>query len=103
MFDGCSIRSVTVIAGVLGRAGERGQRRRKEAAQRGDITWQTPMDIRRFMEGQARTRFAAMGEDERMAIARGTASEKPLQREDLMTDEELMREITDGPIVTKVG
>lgn len=39
-----SLRCVQVIAGVLGKAGEEGQERRKEKAQRGDITY-TPMQF----------------------------------------------------------
>lgn len=37
-----SLRCVQLIAGVLGRAGEIGQRKRLEAAKRGDVTWLPP-------------------------------------------------------------
>ena len=39
-----SLRCVQVIAGVLGKAGEEGQQRRKESARRGEITY-TPVRI----------------------------------------------------------
>jgi small subunit ribosomal protein S2 len=38
----CSLRCIQVIAGVLGRAGEKGQQKRLEAAKRGEITWLPP-------------------------------------------------------------
>lgn len=41
---------MAVIAGVLGRAGQRGQRRRLKAAEEGEITWQTPTEIGKFMQ-----------------------------------------------------
>lgn len=44
-----SLRSVSVIAGVLGRAGERGQERRKRAAAQGICTWRNPSDIQKWM------------------------------------------------------
>ena len=37
-----SIRCIQVIAGVLGRAGEEGQRKRLEAAATGTVTWLPP-------------------------------------------------------------
>ena len=40
-----SLRCVQVISGVLGRAGEEGQQRRRERALQGDITY-TPTDLR---------------------------------------------------------
>lgn len=41
-----SYRSVAVIAGVLGRAGEAGQKRRREVASTGKVTWITPKDLK---------------------------------------------------------
>jgi small subunit ribosomal protein S2 len=38
------LRCVEVIAGVLGRAGEAGQKKRLEAAKTGSVTW-TPPDM----------------------------------------------------------
>jgi small subunit ribosomal protein S2 len=38
----CSLRCIQLIAGVLGRAGEIGQKKRKEAAERGQIEWESP-------------------------------------------------------------
>lgn len=37
-----SLRSAAVIGGVLGRAGERGQKRRLDDAEKNNIQWQTP-------------------------------------------------------------
>ena len=37
-----SIRCIEVIAGVLGRAGEEGQKKRLEAAKTGQVTWSPP-------------------------------------------------------------
>jgi len=38
----CSLRCIQVIAGVLGRAGEEGQKKRLEAAKTGEVTWLPP-------------------------------------------------------------
>lgn len=43
-----SLRSVSVIAGVLGRAGEEGQTRRREAAMRGEITFEPSSGLARL-------------------------------------------------------
>ena len=40
-----SLRSVGVIAGALGRAGQAGQKRRKAAASNGVSTWEQPRDL----------------------------------------------------------
>lgn len=44
-----SLRSVSVVAGVLGRAGEAGQARRKADASRGLCTWRNPPEIQRWI------------------------------------------------------
>ncbi|KAJ0108998.1 hypothetical protein J7T55_005546 [Diaporthe amygdali] len=51
-----SLRSVSVIAGVLGRAGERGQERRKADAARGVCTWRNPPDIEKWMNDEKKNR-----------------------------------------------
>lgn len=51
------MRATALISGVLGRAGERGQKRRLEAAQRGVVTWKTPADVQGYFE-LAETRAA---------------------------------------------
>jgi len=43
--DDSSIRCIQVIAGVLGRAGESGQKKRLEAAKRGETTWLPPVGL----------------------------------------------------------
>lgn len=40
---------MSVIAGVLGRAGERGQERRKADANRGVCTWRNQADVDKWM------------------------------------------------------
>lgn len=43
---------MSVIAGVLGRAGERGQARRKRDAERGICTWRNPSDVQKWMDDE---------------------------------------------------
>lgn len=45
-----SLRAAAVIAGVLGRAGQMGRRRRLEAAAGGEVTWRTSAEISRHMK-----------------------------------------------------
>ncbi|KAK3377065.1 ribosomal protein S2, flavodoxin-like domain-containing protein [Lasiosphaeria ovina] len=45
-----SLRAVSLIAAVLGRAGQRGQKRRREAAAEGIVTWETPDEDQRFID-----------------------------------------------------
>lgn len=47
-----SLRTATVIAGVLGRAGQRGQERRLKDAELGEVTWRNPVEIQKFLEIQ---------------------------------------------------
>jgi hypothetical protein len=44
-----SLRAIQVIAGVLGRAGEEGQKKRLEAAKTGEVTWFPPPGLGRPM------------------------------------------------------
>ncbi|OLN96073.1 37S ribosomal protein MRP4, mitochondrial [Colletotrichum chlorophyti] len=44
-----SFRSMAVIAGVLGRAGQQGQKRRLADAQNGVVAWKTPTETANFM------------------------------------------------------
>ncbi|KAL8931661.1 MAG: hypothetical protein Q9211_006808 [Gyalolechia sp. 1 TL-2023] len=47
-----SLRCVQLIAGVLGRAGEEGQKRRKEKARRGEVTYEPEVfEVKRMEEG----------------------------------------------------
>ncbi|KAK4160303.1 hypothetical protein QBC43DRAFT_347425 [Cladorrhinum sp. PSN259] len=62
-----SLRSVALIAGVLGRAGERGQQRRLTAAAEGNIAWKTPWPVMRFIDSRnSKLRNEAMKEMERL-------------------------------------
>lgn len=49
---------MAVIAGVLGRAGQRGQRRRLKAAETGEVTWQNPTDVGKFITLDAKLKRA---------------------------------------------
>lgn len=42
-----SLRCIQVIAGVLGRAGQKGQQKRLEAAKTGEVTWLPPPGLGR--------------------------------------------------------
>ncbi|KAL6870314.1 hypothetical protein J3F83DRAFT_760823 [Trichoderma novae-zelandiae] len=45
-----SLRSMALVAGVLGRAGEAGQKRRLQDATRGEISWSTAPELSRHMQ-----------------------------------------------------
>ncbi|UNI17437.1 hypothetical protein JDV02_003780 [Purpureocillium takamizusanense] len=49
-----SLRSMAVVAGVLGRAGEKGQKRRQADAAQGSVSWHTPPELSRHMMREAR-------------------------------------------------
>jgi len=49
----CSLRCIQLIAGVLGRAGETGQKKRKEAAESGKIAWETPSYLKEWIDEDA--------------------------------------------------
>lgn len=70
-----SLRSVSVIAGVLGRAGERGQKRRRANAKVGLCTWENPADVDAFIRDQ----MSAQKE-------RGGTEEKSEEREGALED-----------------
>ena len=53
---------MSLIAGVLGRAGERGQMRRRAAAENGICTWENPGDVEHFVNTQKKRRAAALKE-----------------------------------------
>lgn len=93
----CSLRAVTLIAGVLGKAGERGQKRRLAAAEQGEVTWQNPRDVQKFMETEAATKVAEASAAIGQAQADGILDDKPMTREDFMTDEELLAEMNELP------
>ncbi len=46
----CRLRSIQLIAGVLGRAGQSGQQKRKEAAKSGKVEWETPAYVKEWIE-----------------------------------------------------
>ncbi|KAK3319766.1 hypothetical protein B0T19DRAFT_388561 [Cercophora scortea] len=55
-----SLRAMAVIACVLGRAGQRGQARRRAAAEEGVVTWETPADVDAFIEKDIQAKTEAM-------------------------------------------
>jgi small subunit ribosomal protein S2 len=46
----CRLRSIQLIAGVLGRAGELGQKKRKEDAKNGKVEWETPTYVQEWIQ-----------------------------------------------------
>ncbi|KAI6363663.1 hypothetical protein MCOR25_005840 [Pyricularia grisea] len=54
-----SLRSMAVIAGVLGRAGELGQKRRLADAKGGQVHWENPADVARFLDALNRDAIEA--------------------------------------------
>lgn len=87
-----SLRSVTLIAGILGRAGQRGQQRRLADANEGIVTWSTPNDVAKFIERDAAEKARNVAKS-----AEGPVEEPTLTREDFLTDDELLAELADGP------
>lgn len=61
---------MSVIAGVLGRAGERGQARRKADANKGICTWRNPPDVEKWMEDE-KAKVGNAAQAEREAQGRG--------------------------------
>lgn len=54
-----SLRCIQVIAGVLGRAGEEGQRKRLEAARTGEVTWLPPPGLGKPVTEEEKAKEAA--------------------------------------------
>ncbi len=57
-----SLRSVALIAGVLSRAGEIGQKRRLRDAEAGIVTWETPVEVAHYMDQRSRRSSGAAAE-----------------------------------------
>ena len=76
----CSLRCIQVIAGVLGRAGEEGQRKRLKAAKTGEITWLPPAGLGKPVTEEDKAEEAT---------ARGERVVKPMFGE----DEEVLQSI----------
>ena len=57
------MRCIQVIAGVLGRAGEEGQRKRLEAAKTGEVTWLPPPGLGKPVTEEEKAREAAASGD----------------------------------------
>ena len=68
-----------MIAGVLGRGGQRGQQRRLKDAEEGIVTWQNPTDIRRHVKKETAKELEAHKKVMRAAQARGGGEEQEEQ------------------------
>ena len=62
-----SMRSIALIAGVLGRAGEMGQARRKRAAADGIVTWKNETEVEWFMHKHLKALQRKAAEDARVS------------------------------------
>jgi hypothetical protein len=82
---------------VLGRAGERGQQRRLADANEGVCTWDNYRDVETFIQREAEAK--AM-EEVKAGRVEGVQEKKLLTREDFMTDDELLKEMMDAPIIS---
>ena len=80
------MRSIAVIAGVLGRAGEIGQRRRKKDAEAGIVAWLNPSDVVKYIELEnERLEEEALTQAEQAKAAKDTSDPYA----DLLGDEEM--------------
>lgn len=91
------MRAVTLLAGVLGKAGERGQKRRLADANNGIVTWNNPSEIERWMDSnaaeKAREALIAIGK----AQDEGILDRNMASREDFMTDDEILAQMNELP------
>ena len=69
---------MAVIAGVLGRAGQRGQKRRLDSASKGFTTWLNPPEIHKFLQKE-KGRGAAEEEELKQAGMGGEGAEERKQ------------------------
>lgn len=80
---------MALIAGVLGRAGERGQQRRLADAEKGVVKWQTPKDVFSFI-GKVNAKIRREAEEKQENMQKETGGLKPA---DLMTEDEVIAEM----------
>ncbi|KAJ9148564.1 40S ribosomal protein mrp4 [Pleurostoma richardsiae] len=57
-----SLRTVAVIGGVLGRAAQLGNQRRRREAKQGVVTWESPTDVKKFVALETERRAVAAAE-----------------------------------------
>lgn len=67
-----SLRCIQVIAGVLGRAGEAGQKKRLEDAKNGHITWLPPPGLGKPKGEEAKAKEAAEAKERKSLTNRRT-------------------------------
>ncbi|KAH6891053.1 ribosomal protein S2, flavodoxin-like domain-containing protein [Thelonectria olida] len=98
-----SLRSMGVVAGVLGRAGEAGQKRRLADAARNKISWNNPEDIERHMRKETKLvieeRKAVMGRVQQN-VTGFSEDEQKLLREKYDGQEV---EVTEAEMVSMLG
>ncbi|KAJ3535590.1 hypothetical protein NM208_g7074 [Fusarium decemcellulare] len=98
-----SLRAMAVVAGVLGRAGQRGQERRLEDAGKGKVAWENPPDIVQHIQRETKAAIAerksVMGRMQHN-VEGFTEEEQKLLREQF-SGEEL--EITEDEMVDMMG
>ena len=90
-----SLRCLAVIGSVLGRAGEQGQKRRAEAAANGQVTWDTPSEIKQYLKITAQRRLWTERAAREEAEKAKPAAKKPAMRvlADDMPDDEILAEL----------
>ncbi|PHH59117.1 hypothetical protein CDD81_3711 [Ophiocordyceps australis] len=71
-----SLRSVGVIAGVLGRAGQRGRDQRLREAVQGSVPWNTPESLRRHMKKEVLAALRKKKEAMAMMPSKGEGEEE---------------------------
>ncbi|KAK1753144.1 hypothetical protein QBC47DRAFT_304874 [Echria macrotheca] len=86
-----SLRSIALITGVLGRAGERGQTRRKADAANGIRTWEPAREVVKFIEKDYRRKNEAKNDAEE-----AMEQEQPSEDEDLAN--QALRELLQRPL-----
>ena len=59
------------------------------------------MDVRHFIQKDAKQKENEVHEANQLAKAAGELDEKPATREDFLSDDELLRELMDAPILPK--
>lgn len=119
MLTSASLRSVALIASVLGQAGKKGQKRRLADATDGHVTWKTPNDISKFISGMSSRRgeiltslidkeiIGGLKVPEKAAASPeglGAVEQEPRDEQDLVAEEyideedELLKELEDSSV-----
>ncbi|ETS02586.1 hypothetical protein M419DRAFT_110107 [Trichoderma reesei RUT C-30] len=99
-----SLRSMALVAGVLGRAGEAGQKRRLQDAARGEISWETSPELSRHMRKEVQAavtkRKEVMGQMQ-SNIQGFTDEEMKLLRSQYLGEQQ--QEVSEDDLVNMLG